>query len=369
MPQAALSTPTMQQPYRHPQASYSAEYVAAFNDPMLMNYPPSMASPIMSPSTSWTTDMSSNMDKSEIILDRRSISQGMKLVSIAADEYDEGNETVALDIYLTGIDKILMALPNKTDSKTKTALREKLLSVEERVGILNLANQRIQCEENENNSGSSSSSISNSLIDSLIIGKISQTIQSVTQSALRRTSMPANDVQYDTQPLKYSSSQPSYNLSDYFQKKYPNDSDTVQRFKQFSQAIIQATVTLAILVKQSPIPGLLAFCLSYFMHLLLWVDACYGIREKAQDFGIASIKLLIEADEQYRLHEFISEFIFMIIAATLKAVVAYKETPRYSSRPPPNVRHSSSVKIVEVDDVDTPNNNNHAIGWAWPSRR
>ncbi|CAO3611091.1 unnamed protein product [Cunninghamella blakesleeana] len=367
MPQAALSAPTMQQPYRHPQASYSAEYVTAFNDPMVMNYSPAMASPIMSPSTSWTTDMSSNMDKGEILLDCRSISQGMKLVSIAADEYDVGNETVALDIYLTGIDKILMALPNKTDVKTKNALREKLLSVEERVGILTLANQRIQNEETENNLGSSSS-ISNSLIDSLIIGKISQTIQSVTQSAIRRTSMPANDTQNDTQPLKHSPPQYSYNLNDYFQKKYPNDNDTVQRFKQLSQVIIQATVTLAILIKQSPIPGLLTFCFSYFMHLLLWVDACYGIREKAQDFGIASIKLLIEADEQYRLHEFISEFIFMVVAATLKAVVAYKETPRYSSRSPPPIHRSSSVKIVEVEDVDMPNNN-HSIGWVWPSRR
>lgn len=45
-------------------------------------------------------------------LDRKSISQGMKLVAIAADEYEDGNETVALDIYLSGIDKILMALPS-----------------------------------------------------------------------------------------------------------------------------------------------------------------------------------------------------------------------------------------------------------------
>ena len=47
------------------------------------------------------------------MLDRRSISQGMKLVAIAADEYEDGNMAVALDIYLSGIDKILMALPSK----------------------------------------------------------------------------------------------------------------------------------------------------------------------------------------------------------------------------------------------------------------
>ncbi|KAI9030898.1 hypothetical protein CLU79DRAFT_694941 [Phycomyces nitens] len=58
-------------------------------------------------------------------LDRKSIAQGMRLVSIAADEYDEGNEALGLEIYLSGIDKVLMALPSKY-TLTKMALKEKL---------------------------------------------------------------------------------------------------------------------------------------------------------------------------------------------------------------------------------------------------
>lgn len=85
-------------------------------------------SPVPTPSTSWTSEMSMLADKirddataisptafsasAVENLDRKSISQGMKLVAIAADEYEDGNETVALDIYLSGIDKILMALPS-----------------------------------------------------------------------------------------------------------------------------------------------------------------------------------------------------------------------------------------------------------------
>lgn len=81
--------------------------------------------PTPTPSTSWTSEMSALADKirdEQVLitsskqvfnLDRKSISQGLKLVSIAADEYDEGNEAVALDIYLTGLDKILMALPSE----------------------------------------------------------------------------------------------------------------------------------------------------------------------------------------------------------------------------------------------------------------
>jgi hypothetical protein len=82
--------------------------------------------PTPTPSTSWTTEMSAlaekirddvtnslKNNKQQANIDRHSISQGMKLVSIAADEYEGGNESTALEIYLTGIDKIIMALPSK----------------------------------------------------------------------------------------------------------------------------------------------------------------------------------------------------------------------------------------------------------------
>lgn len=141
--QAALSMPTVNQKfhYQQPQASHSTECVAPpVYDPASMfvkysNQPyhhiqnqqldqRHLVTPTLTPSTSWSTDLSntsSTYDQATrscspeygILLDRRSISQGMKLVSIAADEYDEGNEAVALDIYLTGLDKILMALPSK----------------------------------------------------------------------------------------------------------------------------------------------------------------------------------------------------------------------------------------------------------------
>lgn len=116
--------------YHHPQRSYSTEYIPApppydTQQQQLLQ----MHSPVPSPSTSWTSEMSAFAEKikddvtssfkggkksvSTSQIDRYSISQGMKLVSIAADEYEQGNGSVALGIYLTGIDKILMALPSK----------------------------------------------------------------------------------------------------------------------------------------------------------------------------------------------------------------------------------------------------------------
>jgi hypothetical protein len=44
-------------------------------------------------------------------LDRQSLIQGLRMVDLAAIEYQEGNDSIALDIYLHGLDKIVMGLP------------------------------------------------------------------------------------------------------------------------------------------------------------------------------------------------------------------------------------------------------------------
>lgn len=128
------STPTLSNNtyyYHHPQRSHSTEYVPAAPPPYDTQLNLHHTSPVPSPSTSWTSEMSAFAEKikddvassfkstnsskksASSAIDRHSISQGMKLVSIAADEYEQGNESVALGIYLTGIDKILMALPSE----------------------------------------------------------------------------------------------------------------------------------------------------------------------------------------------------------------------------------------------------------------
>lgn len=75
---------------------------------------------------------------------------------------------------------------------------------------------------------------------------------------------------------------------------------------------------------------LVSFIFSYLIQLFLWFDAQYHVMQKAQDLGIQCIKFGLQADERYRLHEFLSEGLYMLIAAGLKAAVAFKETPRYT---------------------------------------
>ncbi|KAG1464387.1 hypothetical protein G6F56_005093 [Rhizopus delemar] len=233
-------------------------------------------------SSSWNSEISALADKIKLDvthkpLDKHSISQGIKLVSIAADEYEQGNESVALNIYLTGVDKIIMALPNKTDMNTKNALSKKLKSVEERMGIVS-----------ENGVVADN--------DLSFFAKIYSII-----SAFFSYIFTTSDLTYQ---------------------------DPMVRFKQLGQSIANWSVALAIFIKQSPLPDFFAFLFGCLLQLGFWLDSRYSISKRIQQLGIQMVKLGLEVDQQYRLHEFISEGLCMIITAGVKAAVAFKETPR-----------------------------------------
>ncbi|KAF7728037.1 hypothetical protein EC973_006802 [Apophysomyces ossiformis] len=71
-------------------------------------------------------------------LDRQTLSQAVKLLLIAADEFDHGDHKIALNIYLNSVDMMLMAIPNKNDLRIRTALQLKLNSVQERFGVMKM---------------------------------------------------------------------------------------------------------------------------------------------------------------------------------------------------------------------------------------
>ncbi|ORY96728.1 hypothetical protein BCR43DRAFT_563970 [Syncephalastrum racemosum] len=334
---AASEVQQQQQQHQQQQHHYPYPFHHNSSSSSVISVPPppyyDCSSPTPSPSTSWTSQMSALADKirdepltaagtgSKPVssLDRKSISQGLKLVSIAADEYEEGNDEVALDIYLTGLDKILMALPNKADPKTKLALREKLLSVEERVGILNWAIRNRETDASTDSDNQSTNSTKS--LQKYLMTRIGHTLSSLSSTVEARYTPP-----------KRRPSQPHQHA---YQKRVSPASaaeDPIYRFKQLGQFIIQGTVTLAVIIKQSPLPDIVSFLFGYFIQLLLWVDSQYHIMQRVQDCGIECVKLLLQADEEYRLHEFISEAVYMFIAAFLKATVAYKETPGFNAR-------------------------------------
>ncbi|KAI9312947.1 hypothetical protein BX666DRAFT_1983570 [Dichotomocladium elegans] len=311
------------------------------------------SSPVPTPSTSWTSEMSLLADKMrdntigmpqaysmpfENLLDRKSIAQGMKLVAIAADEYEDGNGAVGLDIYLSGIDKILMALPNKTDPKTKTALREKLTSVEERVGILHIATQHRQKHLQDEQWDDPETK--KSLLEIYGLSRLTSTLGTITTIAASRAYGGYNT------PTQSNPGSPTLTATKHHSSSSLTNNDSMARFRQFGQVLIHAAVTLAILIKQSPLPDMILFIFGYFCQLLYWVDRQYQLSDKAQEMGIECVKFMLQMDEEYRLHEFASEFIYMLIAAVLKAAVAYKEAPAFKYAATANANGSATLQPV-----------------------
>lgn len=120
-------------------------------------------------------------------------------------------------------------------------------SVEERVGILHIASQHRQKRYQEE---WDDPEVKRSLLESIGLSRITTTISTITTIASNRAYPPASNtpssvMQHQASAVAVSSS-PSSSSSRY---------DPVDRFKQFGQTIINATVTLAILIKQSPLPG------------------------------------------------------------------------------------------------------------------
>lgn len=137
---------------------------------------------------------------------------------------------------------------------TKMAIREKLQSVEERVGILNLATsqkkiqrQQLLEESNENIDNKNTNSIVNSFILSRIASTISTISSKAYQSATTPTSIVEVDDNDDVVPIKASAPMPTIYIE--------GGGDSMTKFKRFGQYMIDVTVTCAILIKQSPLPG------------------------------------------------------------------------------------------------------------------
>jgi hypothetical protein len=102
---------------------------------------------------------------------------------------------------------------------TKMAIKEKLMSVEERVGIVNLTNPKVQ-QENKDKS---------SMTNSFILSSTASTVTTIDSK-----SYPVYD-------------EPSVSREN---AGYP-----MNNFKQFGQNLVHIAVTCAVLVKKSPLPG------------------------------------------------------------------------------------------------------------------
>ncbi|CAO3567296.1 unnamed protein product [Mortierella alpina] len=98
--------------------------------------------------------------------------------------------------------------------------------------------------------------------------------------------------------------------------------------------IISTAVESAIRLKQSPIPDVIKTCFKASRIVLSRVDERFRLQERAWELSKQSIEKAIELDEQYAIHEFVTDTLFATVTGLVKAGIAYKETPGYGSRQP-----------------------------------
>jgi hypothetical protein len=140
-------------------------------------------------------------------------------------------------------------LIDKTDMGTKMAIREKLQSVEERVGLLSLASTQKKNQTQDSK-----------IVQSYILSRVTSTITSITNKAYQSTlknnnnnnSMEIIELDQQVPSIETTISQPSISMSTLY---IEGGGDPMTRFKKLGQYMIDVTVTCAILIKQSPLPG------------------------------------------------------------------------------------------------------------------
>lgn len=131
------------------------------------------------------------------------------------------------------------------------AIREKLQSVEERVGILDLATsqKKIQKQLENNEDSSENRNTTNSAINSFILSRIASTISTISSKAYQSATTPTSIIEVDDDSIVPIIPTPVPTI--YIE----GDGDSMTKFKRFGQYLIDVTVTCAVLIKQSPLPG------------------------------------------------------------------------------------------------------------------
>lgn len=150
------------------------------------------------------------------------------------------------------------------------AIREKLQSVEERVGIINLAatQKNIQQNNQQNIQQNNQEDFSkNSMVNSFLLSRIASTISTFSTKAYQPTTTPMEN---DDSVVPVITVMPTL---------YIDQGDSMTKFKRFGQYMINITVTFAVLVKRSPLPGkyrLISF--NYYRLLIIFRSSFISIR-------------------------------------------------------------------------------------------
>lgn len=107
-------------------------------------------------------------------IDKKQVEHAMTLINVATDMNNSGNQQMAIDLYMMGLDKMITALPINTDDAIKAALERKMVELKERhaLSIVSLNDYIAEEPEEEEQEKPLSSQISNLVINAAVLGAV-----------------------------------------------------------------------------------------------------------------------------------------------------------------------------------------------------
>jgi hypothetical protein len=97
-----------------------------------------------------------------------------------------------------------------------------------------------------------------------------------------------------------------------------------------SDTLIQAAVSSAIALKQSPIPDLISGMFRSGFRVARSMDETYQLKDKLMGLGKASVAKAIEVDRTYQLHQKLGGAVLTGLSALTQATLAYRNTQGYA---------------------------------------
>ncbi|KAJ3363496.1 hypothetical protein GGF32_004197 [Allomyces javanicus] len=232
-------------------------------------------------------------------MDSAALETGMYLMRRARDEDAKGNEKIAFDLFFTGIDSLLSALP--VDSLTadrRVELQDKLLQAVERLG--------------------------------------SRAIFPIASES----TVPPGTAIHPATPLDAHlavAGWPAAKRGGSFTVLYPYSGANPGNVPAaapsppptLAETVIQASVAGAVALKQSPLPGVVKDAVGFGVASLKSLDAEYNLRGRMASLGRAGMTKALALNREYKVHERVGDAVLTGVSAVTHAAMAYKNAPAY----------------------------------------
>lgn len=124
-------------------------------------------------SSSTNTDIKAPIVSSTTI-DKKQMDHAVTLLNVATDMNNSGNQQMAIDLYMMGLDKLMSALPLESDPSVKASLERKLIEMKERhqLNLVSLDDLIKEPEPEDDDSRPIRSQISNLVINAAVLSAI-----------------------------------------------------------------------------------------------------------------------------------------------------------------------------------------------------